>query len=118
MDEYWYSTRPRTHGAKFAYKGRLMTKDYHIGTSSGQCIIISAENVDSAICDFHLEFHTDGGYGRGILTMSGNTDDKGGYMQVTGTGGDLPYSPGGTAVLNFDPAGNPVIYILLRLDSL
>lgn len=54
-------------------------------------------------------------YGFGTVALSGNTDEAGGYLQVTGTSGDLAATARGTANLIFDPAGNPIIYILIRL---
>ena len=81
-----------------------MTNDFHVGNSVGHCIIDSDVNPESMSCDFYLDFFMDGGYGRGVVALSGSTDELGGYMQVTAVGGDLPNSKGGHALLKFDPA--------------
>jgi hypothetical protein len=64
------------------------------------------------ICDFYLNLYGD--YGYGPVALSGTTDEVGGYMQVTGAGGDFPNS--GYATVEFDPAGNPILYMLLTFQ--
>lgn len=54
--------------------------------------------------------------GNGTIVLTGNTDKVGGFMQVTGSGADLFATTTGSASLVFDPAGNPIVYILIRLS--
>lgn len=115
MDEFGYSKDVIALGTKFAFSGRLATDQFQVGTASGSCTIGSDINTNFACCTFFLTFTTEGMYGYGTVALSGNTDEEGGYMQVTGTSGDLAATPRGNANLVFDPAGNPIIYILIRL---
>jgi hypothetical protein len=116
MDEFGYSTKDIKIGTKFAFSGRVATDEFQVGTSSGTCTIGSDKNTNFALCTFYLSFNSDGKNGKGTVTLTGNTDDVGGYMQVTGTGGDLINTNEGNAHLVFDPAGNPIVYILIRLN--
>ncbi len=115
MDEFGYNTEDIALGTKFAFSGRLSTDEFQVGQASGSCTIGSNINNNFALCTFYLSFNSYGTYGQGTVTLSGNTDDVGGYLQVTGTGADLASSNKGSANLVFDPAGNPIIYILIRL---
>jgi hypothetical protein len=115
MDEFGYSKETIALGTKFAFSGRLGTDEFIVGQSSGTCTIGSDINTNFACCTFFLTFNTEGMYGFGTVALSGNTDEVGGNLQVTGTSGDLAATSQGTASLVFDPAGNPIIYILIRL---
>ena len=115
MDEFGYNMDNIAIGTKFAFSGRLATDSYHVGQSTGTCTIGSDVNTNFALCTFFLTFNTEGMYGFGTVSLTGNTDEIGGYLQVTGTSGDLAATSQGTANLVFDPAGNPIIYILIRL---
>ena len=55
--------------------------------------------------------------GVGTVSLSGSTNVDGGYLSVTGTGDDLIDNQEGTARINYDPVGNPVFYVHLRLDG-
>jgi hypothetical protein len=113
MDEYAYSG-PLSIGTKFAFSGRIATDEATLGKSSGTCTVASDNRTEFTCCDFYLAFDTGIG-GVGTVTLSGNTDDIGGWMQVTGTADDFASSNQGYATLLFDPAGNPIIYTLLTL---
>lgn len=115
MDEFGYNTEEIKLGTKFAFSGRLATDEFHVGQSSGSCTIGSDVNTNFALCTIYMSFNSDGTYGQGTVTLTGNTDDVGGYLQVTGTGADLASTSKGSANVAFDPAGNPIIYILIRL---
>ena len=115
MDELGYNKETIGLGTRFAFSGRLATDDSEVGQSSGSCTIGSDINANLALCTFFLKFNTEGMHGVGTVSISDNTDDIGGYLQVTGTSGDLSNTSTGTATIVFDPAGNPIIYILIRL---
>lgn len=115
MDEFAYNSDPIALGTRFAYAGRLSTETTQIGTSSGTCTVGSNVNTDYALCTFYLTFNSDGVHGFSTVAIAGNTDQVGGYLQVTGTGGDLSATYRGDASLVFDPAGNPIMYVLIRL---
>ena len=115
MDEFGYNSEPIALGTRFAFSGRLATDEYQVGRSSGTCTIGSDMNTNFAVCTFYLTFNSDGEMGQGTIALTGNTDEVGGYMQVTGAGSDFFTNTEGSANLVFDPAGNPIIYILIRL---
>lgn len=116
MDEFGYSTADIRIGTRFAFSGRLASENYHVGNGSGVCTIASDINTNFGLCNFYLKFNQDGDSGFGTLTLAGNTDDVGGVLQVTGSGGDLKGRNQGLARLAFDPSGGPVIYILIGLE--
>jgi hypothetical protein len=115
MDEYARGSQDVAMGSNFAFSGRLATDDYLVGRSSGTCVVDSEINTELALCTFYLKFNAEGDYGHSTVSMTGTTDETGGHMQVTGTGADLSTSTEGYASLVFDPAGNPVIYLMITL---
>ena len=110
MDEYAYSKEDIDIGTVFAYNGRVVTATEVIGYASGSCTIASEENIDYTCCDFYLQLY--GSHGSGPVALTGNTDEIGGRMEVTGAGGD--FSNQGYADLLFDPAGYAIIYTLIQ----
>lgn len=117
LDEFAYSTTEISIGTRFGFTGRLSTDEFLVGSSSGMCTIGSDVNTNFASCMFYLTFNSEGSSGSGTVALSGNTDEVGGYLQVTGTGGDLAGVNNGSANLLFDPTGVPIIYLMLRLQQ-
>jgi hypothetical protein len=113
MDEFAYSGS-LSIGTKFAFSGRIATDEATLGKSSGTCTISSDESTEFTCCEVYLTFDTGSG-GIGTVALSGNTDDIGGMLQVTGAADDFTGSNQGYATFLFDPAGNPIIYTLLTL---
>jgi hypothetical protein len=116
MDEFGYNSEPIAIGTRFAFSGRLATDEFQVGKSTGTCTIGSDLNTNFALCTIYLTFNSDGDMGKGTMVLTGNTDEVGGFMQVTGSGADLFATTAGSANLVFDPAGNPIVYILIRLS--
>ena len=115
LDEFGYSTTEVSIGTRFAFTGRVSTAEYRVGDSSGVCTIGSNINTNFALCTIYLKFFTEGPHSFGTVALTGNTDDVGGFLQVTGTGGDLAETPQGSANVVFDPAGNPLLYLRIHL---
>lgn len=120
MDKFGYSNgaddvNDIRLGTKFAFTGRIATKAGELGTASGTCTITSDVTVELSYCTIYHRVDTDNFGGFGTVMVSGSTDEIGGRLLVTGTGGSLQATPDGYAMIQFDPAGNPVIYVLLRL---
>ena len=100
-------------GTKFAFTGDISTTEDEYGTASGHCTVASEEEEDLTVCDFFMTFHF---YeGDGLLAVTGHTDSMDGHFQVTGTGGVLATNTAGGGRVYFDPAGNPVLYVLIEL---
>jgi hypothetical protein len=120
MDEFDYSNGAEDVsdiriGTKFAFSGRIATKAEELGVASGTCTVTSDVQVDLSYCTIYHRIDTDNFGGFGTVMLSGSTDEIGGRLLVTGTAGSLQGTQNGYAMIQFDPAGNPVIYVLLRL---
>jgi hypothetical protein len=120
MDEFDYSNDASEVtdiriGTKFAFTGRIVTKAEELGVASGSCTVTSDVQVDLTYCVIYHKIDTDNFGGYGTVMVSGSTDAVGGRLLVTGTGGTLASTQDGYAMIQFDPAGNPVIYVLLKL---
>jgi len=116
MDEFGYSSDPIVIGTRFAFSGRLAsTEEGEVGKASGTCTIGSDLNTDFSLCTFYLTLMEK--QDKGMIALTGNTDSVGGYLQVTATGGNLRTHSQGTANLAYDPAGNPILYLLIRFSS-
>lgn len=120
MDEFDYSNGANTIqditiGTKFAFTGRIVTKAEELGKASGTCTITSNAKKELSYCQIYHRLDTDNFGGYGTVMVSGSTDEIGGRLLVTGTGGSFESSQDGYAMIQFDPAGNPVIYVLLKL---
>jgi hypothetical protein len=120
MDEFAYSNGATTIselsiGTKFAFSGRVSTKAEELGVASGSCTITSDIKKELAYCQIHHQVDTDNFGGFGTVMLSGSTDEVGGRLLVTGTGGTFESYSEGYAMVQFDPAGNPVIYVLLTM---
>lgn len=120
MDEFGYSNGATTLeeisiGSKFAFTGRIVTRAEELGKASGTCTITSDTQKELSYCQIYHRIDTDNFGGYGTVMTSGSTDEIGGRLLVTGTGGSLETMMEGYASVQFDPAGNPVIYVLLKL---
>jgi hypothetical protein len=120
MDDFGYSKGATSiedlHiGSKFAFTGRIVTRAEELGKASGTCTVTSDIEKEMSYCQFYLRIDTDNFGGYGTVITSGSTDEIGGRLLVTGTGGSLGAVTKGHASVQFDPAGNPVIYVLLKL---
>ena len=120
MDEFGYSKGATTLeeiyiGTKFAFTGRIVTRAEELGKASGTCTITSDIKKELSYCQIYHRIDTDNFGGYGTVMTSGSTDEIGGRLLVTGTGGSLETMTEGYASVQFDPAGNPVIYVLLKL---
>jgi hypothetical protein len=120
MDEFAYSNgaddvKDITIGTKFAFSGKIATKAEELGLASGTCTVTSDVKVELSYCTIFHKVDTDNFGGSGTVMLSGSTDEVGGRLLVTGTAGSLQGSQNGYAMIQFDPVGNPVIYVLLRL---
>lgn len=120
MDEFDYSNgadevTDLQIGTKFAFTGRIATKAEELGVASGSCTITSDARVDLSYCVIYHRLDTDNFGGYGTVMASGSSDEVGGRLLVTGTGGTLASTQEGYSMIQFDPAGNPVIYVLLKL---
>jgi hypothetical protein len=120
MDEFGYSngttSLEKIHiGTKFAFTGRIVTRAEELGKASGTCTITSDIEKEMSICQIYHRIDTDNFGGYGTVIASGSTDEIGGRLLVTGTGGSLGAVTDGHASVQFDPAGNPIIYVLLKL---
>ena len=104
-----------TLGTKFGFTGQILTPADELGVASGSCTVTSAIKTDYSYCDIYLKIDTDNYGGFGSVVIAGTTDEVGGRLLVTGTGGSLQGTPKGYAMVQFDPAGNPVLYVRLRL---
>jgi hypothetical protein len=120
MDDFGYSNDAATVnqlsiGTKFAFSGRISTKAEELGKASGSCTITSDIKKELTYCHIYHRIDTDNFGGFGTVMVAGSADEVGGRMLVTGTGGTLETLKEGYAMVQFDPAGNPVIYVLLKL---
>mmetsp|Transcript_19877 Transcript_19877/g.22939 ORF Transcript_19877/g.22939 Transcript_19877/m.22939 type:complete len:429 (-) Transcript_19877:393-1679(-) len=123
MDDYNYSNDAETThdigiGTKFAFTGRIVTKAEELGTAVGTCTVTSDENLNLSYCEVFHKISTDNYGGFGIVHTAGTADEVGGRFLITGTGGSLSKDAAtdqGYAMVQFDPAGNPVLYVLLKL---
>ena len=102
-------------GTKFGFTGRIATKAEELGTASGSCTVTSDTQKELSYCDIYHKIDTDNFGGFGSVMVAGTADEVGGRLLVTGTGGSLHKTHNGFAMMQFDPAGNPVLYILLKL---
>ena len=120
MDEFKYSNDATkiediTIGTKFGFNGRIVTKAEELGVATGTCTVTSDVATDLTYCVIYHKIETDNFGGYGTVTVSGTTDEVGGRLLVTGTGGTMSQENRGYAMVQFDPAGNPVLYVLLKL---
>lgn len=123
MDEFAYSMEGVTEsadvriGTKFAFTGRIATKAEELGTATGSCTVTSDIKQELSFCEIYHKIDTDNFGGFGIVTAAGTADEVGGRLLVTGTGGTLSNANQhkGYELVQFDPAGNPVLYVLLKL---
>jgi len=120
MDDFRYSNGVESMddikiGTKFGFTGRIATKAEELGTASGSCTVTSDIKKEMSYCDIYHKIDTDNFGGYGSVMVAGTADEVGGRLLVTGTGGSLQSTPSGYAMIQFDPAGNPVIYVLLKL---
>eukprot|EP00529_Nitzschia_sp_RCC80_P000478 CAMPEP_0113497038 /NCGR_PEP_ID=MMETSP0014_2-20120614/30427_1 /TAXON_ID=2857 /ORGANISM="Nitzschia sp." /LENGTH=241 /DNA_ID=CAMNT_0000390971 /DNA_START=16 /DNA_END=741 /DNA_ORIENTATION=- /assembly_acc=CAM_ASM_000159 len=120
LDEFDYSNDPEevtdiTIGTKFAFTGRIVTKAEELGLASGTCTVTSDTQSDLSYCTIYHKIDTDNFGGYGTVMVSGSVDEVGGRLLVTGTGGTLAHNQDGYAMVQVDPAGNPIIYVLLKL---
>jgi hypothetical protein len=120
MDEFGYSNDATTIeqlsiGTKFAFSGRIATKAEELGKASGSCTITSNVKKEITYCQIYHRIDTDNFGGFGTVMVAGSADEVGGRLLVTGTGGSFETLTEGHAMVQFDPAGNPVIYVLLKL---
>ena len=63
-----------------------------------------------------MMINTDGMYGYGTVSVSGELDAFGGSFNVEQTGYDFGDTTQGQAVFVIDPDGYPMIFTLLRLE--
>jgi len=133
MDDYNYSNDAETTndigiGTKFAFTGRIVTKAEELGSAVGTCTVTSNINTELSYCEIFHKIDTDNYGGFGVVQTSGTSDEVGGRLLITGTGGSLSKVGGsassgsgstatdkGYSMVQFDPAGNPVLYVLLKL---
>lgn len=120
MEEFQYtggvsSLDQITLGTKFSFSGRIVTEAEELGDATGVCTVTSAIKKEMTYCDIYMKIDTDNFGGFGTVVMAGSADEMGGRMLVTGTGGALQRTQKGYGMIRFDPAGNPVIYVLLKL---
>ena len=120
MEDFRYSNgissiEDITIGTKFAFTGRIATKAEDLGVASGSCTITSNIQKELSYCDIFHRIDTDNYGGYGSVMVAGTADSVGGRLLVTGTGGSLQSMNSGYAMIQFDPAGNPVLYVLLKL---
>mmetsp|Transcript_5647 Transcript_5647/g.8478 ORF Transcript_5647/g.8478 Transcript_5647/m.8478 type:complete len:199 (-) Transcript_5647:133-729(-) len=118
MEETAYSPMPSGNtvpiGTKFAFSGEITTSEDEMGRASGTCTVASEQDEDLTVCDVFLKFYF--ADGEGTVALTGHTDAIDGHFQVTGTGGILSdNNSGGGARIYFDPAGNPILYVLLQM---
>lgn len=104
-----------TIGTKFGFTGRITTKAEDLGKASGSCTVTSAIEKELSYCDIYQKIDTDNYGGFGTVITAGTADEVGGRYLVTGTGGSLQSTSQGYGMIQYDPAGNPVIYVLLKL---
>jgi len=102
-------------GTKFGFSGRIVTKAEELGVASGSCTVTSDIKKELSYCDIFHKIETDNFGGFGSVMVAGSADEVGGRFLVTGTGGSLQSTHQGYAMVQFDPAGNPVLYVLLKL---
>ena len=100
-------------GTKFAFTGEISTTYDEWGRASGHCTVASEQEDDLTVCDFFLKFYFSDG--DGLVALTGHTDSMDGHFQVTGSGGVLGATTSGAGRVYFDPAGNPVLYVLIEL---
>jgi len=102
-------------GTKFGFTGKIATKVEDLGVASGSCTVTSDIKKELSYCDIYHKIETDNFGGFGSVMVAGTADEVGGRLLVTGTGGSLQSTRKGYAMVQFDPAGNPVLYVLLKL---
>jgi hypothetical protein len=125
MDDFNYSNDAANVddigiGTKFAFQGRIVTKAEELGTAVGTCTITSNIKNELSYCEIYHKIDTDNFGGFGVVQVAGTADEVGGRFLITGTGGSLSSSSAssmskGYSMVQFDPAGNPVLYVLLKL---
>lgn len=120
MDEFRYSRGVESLddisiGTKLGFKGRIVTKAEELGVASGTCTVTSNFKKELSYCDIYHTIETDSLGGFGSIMVSGTADEVGGRLLVTGTGGSLQSTSSGYALVQFDPAGNAVLYVLVKL---
>lgn len=102
-------------GTKFGFTGKIATRAEDLGVASGSCTVTSDIKKELSYCDIYHKIDTDNFGGFGSVMVAGTADEVGGRLLVTGTGGSLQSTRKGYAMVQFDPAGNPVLYVLLKL---
>ena len=120
MDDFRYSNGVESIddiqiGTKFGFTGRIATQAEELGVASGSCTVTSNIKKELSYCDIYHKIDTDNYGGFGSVMVAGTADEVGGRLLVTGTGGSLQSTSQGYALIQFDPAGNPVLYVLLKL---
>ena len=120
MDDFRYSNDAASLddiglGTKFGFTGRIVTKAEELGIASGSCTVTSDIKKELSYCDIYHKIDTDNFGGFGSVMVAGTADEVGGRLLVTGTGGSLQSTSSGYTMIQFDPAGNPVLYVLLKL---
>jgi hypothetical protein len=105
-------------GTKFAFNGDLATDEEGvIGRISGSCTVTSNSNIDLTTCDMYGQLNkSDKSGDSGIFVATGPTDSVGGRLLIKGSELDFAGSTGGALSLVFDPAGNPIFYMMLVLE--
>jgi hypothetical protein len=126
MEEFSYNVERLADiglGSKFAYTGRVSSDEEDIGTrreigsASGSCTFTSEVNLMETQCNFYITMdNTEGFFGYGTFLATGQMDNVGGRLHVTGAEYDFNTVSGGSVNLVFDPAGNPIFYVLIRLN--
>eukprot|EP00536_Pseudo-nitzschia_multiseries_P013259 jgi/Psemu1/34586/gm1.34586_g len=120
MEDFGYSNGAKSIeeisiGTKFGFSGKIVTKAEELGVAHGTCTVTSDIKKELSYCDIYHKIETDNFGGYGSVMVAGTADEVGGRFLVTGTGGSLQSTNQGYAMVQFDPAGNPVIYVLLKL---
>jgi len=120
MEEFRYSNDAESVediaiGTKFGFSGKIVTKAEELGVASGTCTVTSDIKKELSYCEIYHKIETDNFGGHGSVMVVGAADEVGGRFLVTGTGGSLASTSQGYAMVQFDPAGNPVLYVLLKL---
>jgi hypothetical protein len=126
MEEFSYNVDRRDElglGTKFVFTGIVAADEevngqrQNIGTASGSCTLTSEVNLNETLCMMYITIDTtEGAFGHGTFLATGQIDDVGGKLHVTGAEYDFNALSGGGVNLVFDTTGNPIFYVLIRLS--
>lgn len=126
MEEFSYNIDSREElglGVKFAFTGIVSSDEEaigqrrDIGSASGSCTITSDVDLNETFCTFYITIDTtEGFFGFGTFIATGQIDDVGGKLHVTGAEYDFNTLSRGGVNLVFDTTGNPIFYVLIRLN--